>query len=58
MKKKPYLGNYFGERGYLVKKFGINEAIIKKYVKYQEEEEKKEEMSSNEFGLFQSQQDK
>ena len=57
MKKKPYWGNHFWARGYFVNTIGINEEMIKKYVKYQEEEEKKEESSSNEFGLFQSQKD-
>ena len=49
LKKKPYWGNHFWARGYLVNTVGINEEVIKRYVKYQEEEEKKEEEDGNEF---------
>lgn len=43
LKKKPYWGNHFWARGYFVNTVGLDEDMIKKYVKYQEEEEKKEE---------------
>ena len=49
MKKKPYWGNHFWARGYFVNTVGINEDVIRRYVKYQEEEEKKEEQDRNEF---------
>jgi putative transposase len=41
MKKKPYWGNHFLARGYFVNTIGLNEDMIKRYVKYQEEEEKR-----------------
>ena len=43
LKKKPYWGNHFWARGYFVATIGLDEEMIKKYVKYQEEQEKKEE---------------
>ena len=56
LKKKPYWGNHFWARGYFVSTIGIDEDKIRRYVKYQEEEEKKVENHAQEFGgLFQSQ---
>ncbi|MBI4929875.1 MAG: IS200/IS605 family transposase [Bacteroidetes bacterium] len=52
LKKKPYWGNHFWTRGYFVNTIGINEEMIKRYVKYQEEEEKKHEKDNHEFKLF------
>ncbi|MBI3509115.1 MAG: IS200/IS605 family transposase [Bacteroidetes bacterium] len=43
LKKKPYWGNH-----------GLNEDVIRRYVKYQEEEERKEEKQNKDFGLFES----
>jgi putative transposase len=43
LKKKPYWGNHFWARGYFVNTVGLDEEMIRKYVKYQEEEEKREE---------------
>lgn len=42
-KKKPYWGNRFWARGYFVNTVGLDEEMIKRYVKYQENEERKEE---------------
>ena len=47
LKKKPYWGNHFWARGYFVTTVGVNEEMIKKYVKYQEEEER----DQNDFKL-------
>jgi putative transposase len=52
MKKKPYWGNHFWSRGYFVNTVGINEELIRRYVQYQEEEEKREETKGQEFTLF------
>jgi REP-associated tyrosine transposase len=41
LKKKPYWGNHFWARGYFVSMVGLDEEMIKKYVKHQEKEEKK-----------------
>ena len=49
MKKKPYWGNHFWTRGYFVNTIGLNEDMINRYVKYQEEEEKREERDQNDF---------
>jgi len=37
LKEKPYWGNHFWARGYFVSTVGIDEEVIKRYVKYQEE---------------------
>ena len=42
-KKKPYWGNHFWSRGYFVSTVGLDEEMIKRYVKYQEHEDKKQE---------------
>ncbi len=39
LKQKPYWGNHFWSRGYCVDTVGIDEEIIRKYVKFQEKEE-------------------
>jgi putative transposase len=51
LKKKPYWGNHFWARGYFVSTAGIKEDMIKGYVKYQEEEERKEESNQQDFGF-------
>ncbi len=52
LKKKPYWGNHFWARGYFVNTVGINEEMIRRYVKFQEEEERKMEQDRSEFTLF------
>ena len=49
LKKKPYWGNHFWARGYFVNTVGINEEMIRRYVKYQEGEEHREEQDKNNF---------
>jgi len=49
MKQKPYWGNHFWARGYFVSTVGIDEDVIKRYVKYQEEEEKRIEEQKHRF---------
>ena len=49
MKKKPYWGNHFWARGYFVSTVGLDEEMIKKYVKHQEKEEKKIEDNQKSF---------
>jgi putative transposase len=39
-KKKPYWGNHFWASFYAVSTVGLDEDMIRKYVKYQEKEEK------------------
>ena len=50
LKKKPYWGNHFWARGYCVDTVGLDEDKIKKYVIYQEKQERIEEQQSFEFG--------
>ncbi len=51
-KEKPYWGNHFWSRGYCVTTLGLDEDKIRRYVKYQEENERLEEAQQEEFGLF------
>ena len=41
LKRKPYWGNHFWARGYCVDTVGLDAEKIRKYVKYQEDQEKK-----------------
>ena len=43
LKRKPYWGNHFWARGYCVDTVGLDAEKIQKYVKYQEDQEKREE---------------
>ena len=52
LKKKPYWGNHFWAPGYFVNTIGMDEDVIKRYVKYQEKEERKEEQQNQNFSLF------
>jgi len=49
LKKKPYWGNHFWSRGYCVDTIGMDEEKIRKYVKYQEKQEQKEEEQGFDF---------
>jgi len=51
MKKKTCWGNHFWARGYCVSTIGLDEEKIKKYVQYQEDEERREEIQQQEFGF-------
>jgi putative transposase len=57
LKKKPYWGDHFGAsasraRGYFVNTVGMDEDLIRRYVRYQEEEEKKRERQRDNYDLF------
>ena len=43
LKGKPYWGNHFWARGYCVDTVGLDEEKIRKYVKFQEKEERQQE---------------
>ncbi len=43
LKQKTYWGNYFGSKGYCVDTVGLNEEMIRKYIKYQEDQDKRDE---------------
>ena len=52
LKTKPYWGNHFWARGCCVTTIGMDEEKIRRHVKYQEENEKRDEGDEREFGLF------
>ena len=41
LKKKPYWGNHFWTRGYCVDTVGLDVEMVQKYIKYQENRDKK-----------------
>ena len=41
LKQKPYWGNHFWLRGYFISTVGIDEEMIRRYVKYQDANEKR-----------------
>ena len=49
LKRKPYWGNHFWSRGYCVDTVGLDSEMIRKYVKYQETKERKEENQNRLF---------
>ncbi len=49
LKQKPYWGNHFWARGYFVSTVGLDEEMIRKYVKHQENEEKRVEDNQQKF---------
>jgi len=52
LRKKPYWGNHFWARGYFVSTVGVDEDLIRRYVRHQEEKEREEERSRNDYDLF------
>ena len=53
LRRKPYWGNHFWARGYFVNTVGLNEDLIRRYVRYQEEEERRDETERRDYDLFQ-----
>ena len=45
LKQQPYWGNHFWARGYCVDTVGLDEEMVRKYVKYQEVRERSSESS-------------
>lgn len=43
LREKPYWGNHFWSKGYCVDTVGLDAEMIRKYVKYQEVKERREE---------------
>jgi putative transposase len=52
LKQKPYWGNHFWARGYFVNTVGLDEDLVRRYVKYQEQQEKKRESENRGYDLF------
>jgi putative transposase len=51
-RQKLYWGNHFWARGYFVTTVGVDEEIVRRYVRYQEEKERQEEQQRKNFDLF------
>ncbi len=51
LKRKPYWGNHFWARGYCSSTVGFDEEKIRKYVKYQEQQEKLYEEQQRKFNF-------
>ena len=51
-RKKPYWGNHFWARGYFVSTVGVDEEMIRRYVRHQEERERQEERQREGYDLF------
>jgi putative transposase len=43
LRRKPYWGNHFWAKGYCVDTIGLDAEMIRKYVRYQERNEKQQE---------------
>jgi putative transposase len=50
--RKLYWGNRFWARGYFVTTVGVDEELVRRYVRHQEEKEKQEERQRKNFDLF------
>jgi len=46
LRKKPYWGNHFWAKGYCVDTVGVDAAMIRKYVKYQQKQEQRQQEMS------------
>jgi len=57
LRKKPYWGNHFWARGYFVSTVGVDEEMIRRYVRHQEERERQEERQREGFDLFEGRAD-
>ena len=52
LRKKPYWGNHFWARGYFVSTVGVDEEMIRRYVRYQEERDREMERQQKSYDLF------
>ena len=52
LRQKPYWGNHFWARGYFVSTVGVDEEMIRRYVRYQEERERETERQRKSYELF------
>lgn len=49
LRQRPYWGNHFWAQGYCVDTVGLNEDMIRKYVQYQEDRERRDEQMMLKF---------
>ena len=52
LRRKPYWGNHFWSRGYFVSTVGVDEEMIRRYVRYQEERDRETERHQKSYDLF------
>jgi len=52
LRKRTYWGNHFWSRGYFVNTVGLDEDLIRRYIKYQEKNERDQEKDSDDNTLF------
>lgn len=52
LKQQIYWGNHFWAWGYFVSTVGLDEDLIRRYVQYQEEKEKRREEEGRNYDLF------
>ncbi len=52
IRQKPYWGNHFWARGYFVSTVGVDEEMIRRYVRHQEERERQEERQREGYDPF------
>jgi len=52
LRQKPYWGNHFWARGYFVSTVGVDEEVIRRYVRHQEERERQTERHRRSYDLF------
>ena len=52
MRQKPYWGNHFWARGYFVSTVGVDEEMIRRYVRHQEDRERQEQRQRKDYDLF------
>lgn len=52
LRTKPYWGNHFWARGYFVSTVGVDEDMIRRYVRYQEERDREMERQQKSYDLF------
>jgi putative transposase len=52
LRQKPYWGNHFWARGYFVSTVGVDEEVIRRYVRHQEERERQTERQRRSYDLF------
>ena len=52
LRRKPYWGNHFWARGYFVSTVGVDEDMIRRYVRYQEERDREMERQQKSYELF------
>ena len=51
LRQKPYWGNHIWARGYFITTVGVDEDLVRRYVQYQEKQERAQEQQRMEFDI-------